>query len=67
MISKLDLEKIGYSLSECRGMVNVQLVEEEHVDNRNIKEVLLAHYGESICFTYHVISPSLKCFTRAKI
>ena len=52
MISKLDLEKKGYSVSECRGMVNVQLVEELHVDNRKIKEVLLAHYGDSICFTY---------------
>ena len=33
-------------------MVNVQFVEELHVDNRKIKEVLLAHFGDSICFTY---------------
>ena len=52
MIWKLDIEKKGYALSECRGMVNVQLVEELHVDNRKIKEVLLPHFGDSICITY---------------
>ena len=52
MISKLDFENKGYFVSGCRGMVNVQLVEELHVDNRKIKEVLLVHFGDSICCTY---------------
>ena len=52
MISKLELERKGYSVSECRDIVNLQLCEELHVDNRKIKEVLLGHYGDSICFTY---------------
>ena len=63
MISKLDLDKKGYSVSEYRGMVNVQLVEELPVDNRKIKEVLLAH--SVFVLLTHLIIPSLKCFTRA--
>ena len=30
----------------------MQLVEELDVDNLKINEVILAHYGDSICFTY---------------
>ena len=52
MISKLDLGTKGYSISECRDMVNRHLTEELHVDNRRVKDALIERFGDSTCFAY---------------
>ena len=52
MISQLNIETNGYAISICRDILNENL-EGYAVSNRKVKQMLLiAHFGEDICFTY---------------
>ena len=50
MTSELNLATSGYSISACRD-INEDL-EGYTVNNRKVKQMLIAHVGEEICFTY---------------
>ena len=51
MISQLNIETNEYAISTCRDILNENL-EGYAVSNRKVKQMLLAHFGEDICFTY---------------
>ena len=51
MTSELNLATSRYSISACHDIMNENL-EEYTVNNRKVKRMLIAHFGEEICFTY---------------
>ena len=51
MTGELNLATSGYSISACRDIINEDL-EGYTVNNRKVKQMLIAHFGEEICFTY---------------
>ena len=56
MTGELNLTTSGYSISACRDIINEDL-EGYTVNNRKVKQMLIAHFGEEICFTY----PNRRC------
>ena len=51
MISQLNIETNGYAISTSRDILNENL-DRYAVSNRKVKQMLIAHFGEDICFTY---------------
>ena len=50
-IEELNLKNEGYSVTHVRELLNNKLTEFQ-VTNRKVKQTLLDHFGENICFTY---------------
>ena len=50
-IEELNLKNEGYSVTYFRELLNSKLTEFQ-VTNRKVKQTLIAHFGENICFTY---------------
>ena len=51
MISELYLDTEGYAISSCRDILNSKL-DGYAISNRKVKQLLINHFGEEICFTY---------------
>ena len=51
MTGELNLATSGYSISACRDIINEDF-EGYTVNNRKVKQMLIAHFGEEICFIY---------------
>ena len=51
MTGELNLATSGYLISACRDIINEDL-EGYTVNNRKVNQMLIAHFGEEICFTY---------------
>ena len=66
MISQLNIETNGYATSTCRDILNENL-EGYAVSNRNVKQMLIAHFGEDICFTYRKEKRKSQLFFSTKI
>ena len=50
-VSQLHLSNTGYTISYCRDLINDQLPEQK-LNNKQVKRLLIEHYGNDICFTY---------------
>ena len=48
VVSELDLERKGYTVSECREMLNIMLPKEFHVDNRKTSRTVSALHIQKI-------------------
>ena len=69
MTENLDLDNNAYTVSYCCNFLNEKL--NQNINNRQVKSLLIDHYGENICFTYpkdrkksdvlFYSSPSSKC------
>ena len=66
MISQLNIETNGYAISTCRDISNENL-EGYAVSNRKVKQMLIAHFGEDICFTYPKEKRKSQLFFSTKI
>ena len=54
LCSTLQLSIRGYSLSECRDMINIKFEESDKgitISNRQLKKLLIQNFGEKICFS----------------
>ena len=47
----LELHKKSYTVSFCRDAINAKL-DENRLNNKQVKQLLIEFYGEEICFTY---------------
>ena len=50
MTENLDLDNNAYTVSYCCNFLNEKL--NQNINNRQVKSLLIDHYGENICFTY---------------
>ena len=66
MISHLNIETNRYAISTCRDILNENL-EGYAVSNRKVKQMLIAHFGEDICFTYPKEKRKSQLFFSTKI
>ena len=48
----LNFSLYGYSVSYIQDEINQGVKEEDRINNRRVKTLLLKHFGDSICFTY---------------
>ena len=61
MTGELNLATSGYSISACRDIINEDL-EGYTVNNRKVKkQMLIAHFGEEICFIYPRDKANRRC------
>ena len=61
MTGELNLATSGYSIYACRDIINEDL-EGYTVNNRKVKkQMLVAHFGEEICFTYPRDKANCRC------
>ena len=60
MLSQLHLETKGYTISACHDILNSKL-EGYAISNRKVKQMLIKHFGEEICFTYPKEKTNLRC------
>ena len=66
MTGELNLATSGYSMSACRDIINED-PEGYTVNNRKVKQMLIAHFGEEICFTYPRDKSKLQMFYSTNI
>ena len=55
VLSNLDLRSHGYTLSECRDLINKKFEEDGidiFIDNKQLKKYLINKYGNQVCFAY---------------
>ena len=52
----MDLSHNAYTISTLRDMKNSEL-SDEFIDNKIVKKILINHFGENICFTFHPNNP----------
>ena len=52
MTENLDLDNNAYTVSYCCNFLNEKL--NQNINNRQVKSLLIDHYGENICFTYPI-------------
>ena len=52
MTENLDLDNNAYTVSYCCNFLNEKL--KQNINNRQVKSLLINHYGENICFTYPI-------------
>ena len=66
MISQLNIETNGYAISTCCDILNENL-EGYAVSNHKVKQMVIAHFGEDICFTYPKEKRKSQLFFSTKI
>ena len=66
MTDELNLATSGYSISECCDIINKDL-EGYTVNNRKVKQMLIVHFREEICFTYPIDKSKLQMFYSTNI
>ena len=67
MLTDLDLNRKGYSVSYCRYLMNDLLVDEHSIDNRKVKSMLINHFKDKICFTYSISRRKSQIFFSAAL
>ena len=66
-ISTLQLGSHGYVLTDCRILLNSSLPPDQHITNRKLKQLLINHLGEEICFTYPKDKTKSQMFFSSKL
>ena len=51
-MSALQLESHGYTSTDCGILLNSSLPRHQHITNCKLKQFLINHLGEEICFSY---------------
>ena len=60
-VKTLELHKKSYTVSFCRDAINAKL-DENKLNNKQVKQLLIEFYGEEICFTYSKDKSKLQMF-----
>ena len=52
LLEQIHLLEKGYALSTCREIINSFLNNEDEINNRRLKNMLISEFGEEICFSF---------------